>query len=370
MKQSKLPAGLRWRGPVLWIDIHHEGQRVRESTATGDVKVAAARLMKLRVELNEGTRQATKSAGVGSGEYTVARGFDRAIEGAWLIDSGEDTKRQARSNMIMLDKSGYLPFRTPVSALDRHALQKLQRDLMDSGISNGTVNLRFWVVRAVLEQALADGAISTLPTFPKALSVRGNSRQRYITAEEESKMLDHLAANPRWADLHDLWVIVLDTGLRIFEASRLNRSTFENGRIVIPADWAKNGKARAVPATARVRAILERRLSVSADVFPVPGKSVNTRYWPTKFNEQWQVAREQIGMPDVVIHTGRHTLATRLFEVGTDVRTAMSWLGHSSPNITMAYAKATDEATRSALDRLENFAKGIGKVAEVKLSQQ
>lgn len=370
MQKAKLPAGLRYRGATLWIDIHHAGDRVRESTGTSDVKIAAARLMKLRVELNEGTRQATKAAGVGAGEYTVARGFDRALEGSWLIDSGEDTKRQARSNMVMLDKTGYLPFRTPVSAVDRHALQKLQRDLMGSGLSNGTVNLRFWVIRAVLEQALIDGAITTLPTFPKALSVRGNSRQRYITAAEESTMLAHLSANPRWADLHDLWVIVLDTGLRINEASRLNRATYENGRIVIPADWAKNGKARAVPATARVRAILDRRLGASFEVFPVPQGSVNSRYWPTKFNEQWQVAREQLGMPDVVIHTGRHTLATRLFEVGTDVRTAMSWLGHSSPNITMAYAKATDGATRSALDRLENYAKGSGIDADTKPAQQ
>jgi integrase len=318
--------------------------------------MASQALLKARVALMDGTRSARFSEGL----YTVAKGFDRAIEGSWLINSDEQTKRQARSGIQMLNKTGYLPFNTPVGSIDRQSMAKLQRDLLDSGLKPATVNLRFWIVRAVLEQAVLDGAIREVPVLPKKLSVKGNKRVRYITREEEALITDRLATQGN-QHLLDLFTIMMDTGLRIYEAVRIDEAVYHGPRgvVVIPAEWSKNGDRRTVPLTGRTKAIIERRLADGQGyTFPVP---LNTapRYWVSRFEREWAALRADMGLPEeLVLHSARHTLATRLFEVGTDVRTAMAWMGHRTASITMDYAKATDQATKNALGRLDAMVNG------------
>jgi hypothetical protein len=43
-------------------------------------------------------------------------------------------------------------------------------------------------------------------------------------------------------------------------------------------------------------------------------------------------------MPDVSLHTMRHTCASRLVQGGMDLYRVMTWLGHSSINVTQRYA--------------------------------
>jgi integrase len=356
MKQKKLPAGLRLRGDTLWLDISHQGVRYRESSGTSDVKQAEQALMRLKLALADGTHSGlTKSKETA---YSVATAFDRAIAGVWLMDAAESTRRNARTHLTQLATDGYLPFSTPVARVDRHMLETIQRGLVDSGLSNSTVNSRMWVIKACLDQAERDGIIQSLPKMPKPMSVAGNARERFLSLDDEAKLLAYLEQTGK-TDLMDAWMIILDTGLRLMECCRISDRMYsaERQTVTIPAEWSKSGKARVVPLTTRAMAVIERRLAGRTEAFPVP-EGYRANYWAKRFDKDWGVARVALDMTDVVMHSGRHTVATRLFEVGSDLRTVMDWMGHSKPEMTLRYAKGTGSAAKTAVDRLEAFASG------------
>ena len=69
--------------------------------------------------------------------------------------------------------------------------------------------------------------------------------------------------------------------------------------------------------------------------------------------------REAIGLGDdkqFVIHTLRHTCATRLLGSGVDIRTVMQWMGHSSIEQTQRYAHFIPSKLDDAADALNTLA--------------
>lgn len=344
---------LRKRGGIWHIDLMHDGARIRESTKTGDRKLAEVRHAELQAALFRGTFIPSKAGGVG-GSYTVAKAFDRAYEGAWLLDASEMTKRAARDQMTQLAASGYLDADTPVTALDQHALERIQRGLVDSGISRATVNRRFWVVRAILDQARKDGAIKALPEIPRNLR-EDTKHRRAMTAEEEIAVLEYLSTEDALADLRDVFVILMDTGFRLAEAANLTRREVDFEHRAVHALRTKNGEARAVPMTSRVESILRRRLDARDAVFPVPA-GWSPRYWLFRFDKDWAKVRASLGMGDVVLHCTRHTAGTRLMASGFDVRTVMDFLGHKTPTMALRYSHGVNERIREASSALETFA--------------
>ncbi len=56
---------------------------------------------------------------------------------------------------------------------------------------------------------------------------------------------------------------------------------------------------------------------------------------PVGVTKGWSVAMEAAGMPDVTLHSLRHTHASHLIAAGVDVLTISRRLGHSSPKITL-----------------------------------
>ena len=57
--------------------------------------------------------------------------------------------------------------------------------------------------------------------------------------------------------------------------------------------------------------------------------------------------------PEFVLHTFRHTCATRLLEAGVDIYTVKEWLGHKTIETTLRYAKMTNMKLNQAKDLLE-----------------
>jgi integrase len=365
VKARKLPQGLKYRGSILWVDVTHQGKRVRVSTDTADVGLAEATLYRTLSDLRQGTYRPAKAAAGASGGYTMGTAWDRAMSASWLIDATAGTVSNARSLITRLDKDGWVPFKAPVESFNAHALAKLQRELKDTGLAPSSINSRMWVIHAALEQAVRDGALTALPAFPPKLNTRSQRRTRYITRDEEARIVAYLTEQGL-TDLLDAFVLILDTGLRHFEAVRLNRDTFDPERaiVVIPGEWAKNGDTRVVPLTSRAQSILSRRMASTTDAFPVP-EGAAARYWVSRFTREWAAVRESLKLPEeLVMHSGRHTLATRLFETGADVRTAMGWLGHRTAAVTMEYAKGTEQATKAAVRRLDSYVSTDGTVSD------
>lgn len=68
--------------------------------------------------------------------------------------------------------------------------------------------------------------------------------------------------------------------------------------------------------------------------------------------DRWDAALKRAGVPDVPLHSARHTCATLLYELGVPERTRVQILGHSSATTTAGYTHVADPLMRDAMGRL------------------
>lgn len=366
--QPRLPRGLRWRGGTIHTDFRtKDGQRIRESLDTSDPREAEAKLGAMKAALFAGTFVPSVKGAV-AGSLSLARAFDLATEGSWLLEASRKTVKSAHHNFARLTDpdDGVVSQLKPIREFDKAECARIQRELLKAGLSKSTVNTRMWVLKACLEAALEARAITEMPTLPKTLSTKGNARQRYLTPEEEKLVLEYLSTDDRFHDLKDAWVIMLDTGMRVNEAARLERRDVDwrLGTVKVRAENSKNSDVRVLPMTTRVRAIMERRLADEAVRRAFPTESKDPDYWAYRFGDLWREARADLGLDDVVCHTARHTVGTRLMAAGTDIRTAMAVLGQRTPEMTLRYAKVVADNVKDAIGALERVSQGEGTVTE------
>lgn len=73
---------------------------------------------------------------------------------------------------------------------------------------------------------------------------------------------------------------------------------------------------------------------------------------PRDDSPAWDGALRAAGLPDVPLHSARHTCATLLHALGVDEQTRMDILGHSSATTTQGYTHVTGPVAADAMGRL------------------
>jgi site-specific recombinase XerD len=120
----------------------------------------------------------------------------------------------------------------------------------------------------------------------------------------------------------------------------------------------KGNKARYVPLPERVLFLLRRYWVLERPSKPwlFPGKQSGCPVSEAAVRYQLQVAAKKTGLTKrVTPHTLRHSFATHLLELGTDVRVIQMLLGHRSIRTTVRYTHLTSRVlakTQSPVDVL------------------
>ena len=92
--------------------------------------------------------------------------------------------------------------------------------LEKKGLSNATINRKLAALSRMLRFAQSRGWLEHVPRIERKRE--GPGRTRYLSTEEEALLLQTLRL---WgqSDYHDLVVVLIDTGMRVGEALRLER---------------------------------------------------------------------------------------------------------------------------------------------------
>ena len=206
------------------------------------------------------------------------------------------------------------------------------------GNSNRTINCKMSGLRKVLRFAHQRGKMTVLPHFTEQDESR-SKRIRWLTQEEEDKISGFIFQDE---DMFDMFVVLIDTGMRLGEFERIQNRDINNGMINI---WeTKADLPRSIPMTPRVASIIEKRQFRSSEyLFP------KKRHY---YRHRWELMRKELDLPDVVIHVLRHTFASKLVQRGANILSVQKLLGHRDIQNTMIYAHLAPHNLSECIDLL------------------
>lgn len=151
-------------------------------------------------------------------------------------------------------------------------------------------------------------------------------------------------------DMVDLVEFIAGTGVRISEAIGLDWEDVDGEVVTIRKSKTTAGERRIV-VPAAVSAMLARRERRDGAVFPT---ALLKRRDRRNTSNDWQAARERLGLPAYTFHSFRKTVATALDQAGLSPRDVAEYLGHADPSLTMSVYMSKAVGGSRAADALDS----------------
>ena len=179
-------------------------------------------------------------------------------------------------------------------------------------------------------------------------------REERLTSEEAERKLFEAAA----PHLRSVLTAMLETCCRPGEILSLQWQDvdLETRELTIRAEKAKTRRARRLPISSRLLAVLEmRRLDPSGKPFPPDGYVFGDRLGKraTSIRTAWENARDAAGLQGFQLRDLRHEAASRFEEAGVLTTDVSKFLGHRNLSTTTRYLNTTSRRLRLALLRVE-----------------
>jgi integrase len=205
-------------------------------------------------------------------------------------------------------------------------------DSMDGVLKDATINRKLTNVHSVLKYAHDRDWITKMPKV--TWRSEDNSRVRWISNSEEVQMLSLLES---WGE-HEIArfiTVLIDTGMRRGELLALKEKDIDGDWIRL---WTSKTKgARSIPLSERAKEALKKGAF-----------DVNVGH----LRAVWGKLKEAMDLEsdgDFVLHTLRHTAATRTLAKTKNVVVVQRLLGHKNVQTTLRYAHLSDEELLAAV---------------------
>lgn len=214
--------------------------------------------------------------------------------------------------------------------------QFLLHRLVDDKVSYATLKVSVAALRFLYATTLQRPDIAVAIAYPKVTSALPD----ILSGTEIHRLLDALE-EPMYR------AIVMTTygaGLRISEVCTLRVQDIDSQRMLLHIRDAKGGRDRFVPLPERVLFTLREYWRAAHPTGPelFPGKEPGHPISVDAVRHHLHEAALKAGLQKPVTpHILRHSFATHLLELGTDIRVIQMLLGHTSIATTLRYARVT-----------------------------
>lgn len=366
------------------IDVQEQSRRERISSGTRkhtlatqkeqlvldalreDINVPKATLIALvRGEVKANTLTQKYAKGI-----TLKEAFKRTLEdpAQWaLLRSRKDYAKNGRELCIAMGED------KPVAGIKDSDIEAMTKFFHEKKNSPATINRKIAALRVVLKDCLRRKEMASLPLLPK---LKGESSRKFVfDVESEARMfravesldlkpMGRTGGFPRKRDAQDYlryFMFLLATGMRPSEPLRIKPRdiNFAMKTVTVRSDTTqstKSGRTRVVPLTDVAVGLLELLKGLNPKG---PFAALNLRRAETIWGDAKQIA----GLGDekeCVIHSLRHTCATRILEITGDIKAVQLWLGHSDIATTAnVYAHVTNRHMGNVAEQLNRAAEMV-----------
>jgi integrase/recombinase XerD len=209
------------------------------------------------------------------------------------------------------------------------------------GLAGSSRRRKFSVVRSFTKWLKDAGYIANNPTLQIEAPRTGEKEPRVLTKEEYQRLLS-LVQKPRDRAIIQL---VLQTGIRLSEVYRLNRSDVKVAKKINKEAFGemrifgKGRKERVLVLNYKVCEALNAWLAVRPEV-ETDALFVSKKLQRLSKRQIQNVVYkylERAGIDKACVHTLRHTMATHHYAMGTDILTLKEILGHENLETTTIY---------------------------------
>jgi integrase len=364
--KKKMKGLTKVRGVWHVNKVHHK-QRLYESTGEPNRRKAEA---KAKVMIEEFIAKVDNTPIIfipkTKGDITVKDMIDELWALKWkTAPDGKQSKRLAESalqSMVLLKYGQDYVNATGVDdlnikeAVDKVLINKYKIELAnrEPAIEIGTQNRYLTAIRSVLNYSAELGHVDAVPKFklakePSRCKVFTDLELERMTAEIKS--LDTFVSGGQAGA--DFVLFQVETGARVNETLRLtwdHNVDLIRKTVLIPE--SKFGLRRTLPMTDELYDLLS---VMHASVSDESSRLFDAKWTVYTVDTVWAKARLNLGytsQKDFVVHSLRHTCASRLAREDVPLVNIGAWLGHKSLETTKKYAHLCSDQLNDAKDKL------------------
>lgn len=251
---------------------------------------------------------------------------------------------------------------TRLNRITRPMIHRFIEKRQAQGVTGRTINLAVIVLRNVLNRAVDEGWLKSLPT-ENLRPLKWSPRKKRLFRQEEIDRICQAAleTSKNGVQVADYIRLMAYCGSRMTETLRLKWSDvdWDIKQLTIGADGqSKNRKARVVDFNAKLedhlRAMWQRRAPDSEWLFPSPQRGKVDRAART-FRETLLSARKRAGVNDFGFHDCRHFFISYCVMSGIDYMTIARWVGHQDGGILIGqvYGHLSNEHAKRQAGRIQ-----------------
>jgi len=314
-------------GSAWQVSVSVNGRRCRRSFPTKEA--AEMWEAETRVALLKGQ---VPSGYEGSAPASLAELADTVYRQVWAGTRGEATADINAAAVVSIIGGSRDPDSITMADVDR-----VVDALRAKGNSPATINRKLAALSRMLSFAHARGWVSRKIPITRMREPQG--RIRFLSRDEYSDITADFQAND--PEMADLFVVLVETGMRLNEALLLQWRDVENGHIRI---WQnKADKPRSIPMSTACRHALK---NCDSKAYPFMDLTTHT------VRHRWNAMKKRLGYQDdlqLTPHCCRHTFASWLVQRGIPIYTVKELCGHKCIEVTMRYAHLKDEDRSNAI---------------------
>lgn len=338
----------------LYLDITTNGKRYKEYLGIHlepkprtPIEKETRRQSKLLAESTRAKRELELQAQ----EYNITPAFKKSIDFVAYFQKFVDEYKNKDIRIVKYSKEwfvNYLATLKITTIKPKQIDEKLCRgylEYMQKGLNGETPYNYFTKFKRVINQAIKDKLLIENPTAGIKV-IRDEGLKKEILSYKEIELLGKAECGNK--DVKRAFLFSLFSGLRWCDVSELTYKNidFANGVLNFSQSKtkhsSKNSSVRMVLSPMLIKLIGEPG-EPTDKIFVLPSHT-----GALKSLKAW---RKKAGIPkNITWHCARHSFAVNLLsEVGTDVKTVASLLGHSGLKYVDVYTRAIDEKKEKAM---------------------